>query len=130
MYSVNLVHAPQSHGNPEIYKHNITIKNITKNKYDCNSCALHNFLSEKSPARYASRGRFDTEDIESGNVIGEWRSDRNSLESVRISGSNNSSFDAKEGREKFCKYFNSIAGSGIVIVIVIDMLFFILINIS
>ena len=63
------------------------------------SCALHNFLSEKSPARYTSPGSFDTEDIETGNVIeGEWRSDRNSLESVRISGSNNSSFEKEVER--------------------------------
>ena len=76
------------------------------------SCVLHNFLREKSPSRYTPPGSFDTEDIETGDVQeGDRRSSRNLLESVTVSGRNNSSFAAKEVQDAFCKYFNSSAGS-------------------
>ena len=67
-------------------------------------------LKRQSSARYTSPGSFDTEDIETGDVQeGEWRSSRNLLESVTVSGRNNSSFDAEEVHVVFCKYFNRVA---------------------
>ena len=78
------------------------------------SCVLHNFLREKSPARYTPPGSFDAENLETGNIQeGDWRVAGNSggMQSVAVTGRNNYSFDAKEVRENFCKYFNSDVGS-------------------
>ena len=74
------------------------------------SCVLHNFLREKSPNRYTPPGSLDTECLEDGTINeGDWRSEGNGgMHSVDVQGSNNYTLDAKETRERFCRYFNTV----------------------
>ena len=75
------------------------------------SCALHNYLREKSPLKYTPPGTFDTENLEDGCLYdGDWREDLRDggMRSIRVNGSNNYRADAKEIREQFCKYFNTV----------------------
>lgn len=77
------------------------------------SCALHNFLRENSPSKYTPPGSFDYEDLETGlTQDGSWRSETQTLlPQIRLGGVNTYTFDAKEVREEFCSYFNSVEGS-------------------
>ena len=72
------------------------------------SCALHNFLREKSPLRYTPPEIFDGEDQETGRIIpGSWRSNGENkvFHSVNFSGSNNYNRQSKDIRDRFCEYF-------------------------
>ena len=68
-------------------------------------CALHNFLREKLPQLYTPSGSLDREDLESGKIIpGDWTE----MQSISVSSSNNYTRRAKEVREKFCEYLNTV----------------------
>ena len=72
------------------------------------SCALHNFLREKIPLQYSPPGTFDSENLENRSTQnGEWRNNLESLQSIRVSASNNYTTDAKKIRDDFCRYFNT-----------------------
>ena len=72
-------------------------------------CGLHNFLREKLSQLYTPSGSLDREDLESDKIIpGDWRTSGTEMESVSISSSNNYTRSAKEVREKFSDYFNTV----------------------
>ena len=72
-------------------------------------CALHNFLRKKLLQRYTPSGSFDREDLESGKIIPrDWRTSGTEMQSVSVSSSNNYIRSAKEVRETFCEYFNTV----------------------
>ena len=72
------------------------------------SCALHNFLRDKSPLRYTQRGSLDNEMLEEGVVReGSWRTEHGEMQSIEILGSNNYTTDSKLIRDEFCNYFNT-----------------------
>ena len=79
-------------------------------------CTLHSFLRDKAPLRYTPPGSFDVENLGRGQLQhGDWRSGLSSqeggLRSVKVVGSNNYKSTAKEMREKFCYYFNTLYGA-------------------
>lgn len=83
--------------------------NVEKVTLAC--CVLHNFLRDKSPGTYSPPGSFDTECPEDGTVNdGEWRQEGNesSMRSLGVLGGRNYSCDAKETRDSFCRYFNTV----------------------
>lgn len=68
------------------------------------SCVLHNFLRSKSQI-YLPAGALDAERADGSLSQGSWRED-GGLHSIGRQSTNTYSFEAKEARETFCKYFN------------------------
>ena len=69
------------------------------------SCVLHNYLREKSQARYIPPGFIDSESNEGILKEGDWRSQQ-TLSGLEQQGSNTYSKDVKQVRDEFCLYFN------------------------
>ena len=75
------------------------------------SCVLHNFLCERAPTKYTPTTSFDKEELDCGEIeLGDWRGNPE-LEGIVVSGRNAYTKTAKDFREAFTKYFNSVEGS-------------------
>jgi len=67
---------------------------------------LHNYLLRNQAQTYISRGSVDTEDFESGNIDGTWRTSGQST-SLQTSHSRNSPASAKAVRDSYCDFLNN-----------------------
>lgn len=89
----------------------LTEINLTPAKIDkvvLASCALHNFLRRESNS-YIIATSVDNEDTETGETLyGEWRKDSQIIHGLKNTNSKNSSNDAKQCRNNYMNYFNTI----------------------
>ena len=74
------------------------------------SCALHNFLSIKSPSTYTPEGTVDVENMIGDQhtvVLGDWRRDVPELVGLHSQRGNRCTKNAKMIQEEYMNYFNS-----------------------
>lgn len=85
----------------------IALSPETTEKLILTCCVLHNYLITKS-ARYSHPESFDRE-MENGCILpGEWRDTSTTLPTLNSRGSNSYSRDAKEIRDSYREYFNTL----------------------
>ena len=85
----------------------INLSPETTTKVVMASCALHNYLRTSSSARYTPPGTTDVDTLHGSITEGNWRS-VNNLPSISQQGANTYSKDAKQVRDNYCTYFNSV----------------------
>lgn len=90
---------------------NINVDNIDIVILAC--CALHNFLRKTSKSSYLSEQLVDHEDLSNGNIIpGEWRQQIGSaMTNLEKSKSTNATFHAKNVRDTYKKFFNTVGST-------------------
>ena len=66
-------------------------------------------MGEVATTLHTPSGSLNREDLESGKMIpGDWRTSGTEMQSVSVSSRSNYTRSAKEIREKFCEYFNTV----------------------
>lgn len=90
---------------------NINVDNIDIVILAC--CSLHNFLRKTSKSSYLSEQLVDHEDLSNGNIIpGEWRQQIGStMTTLEKSKSTNATFHAKNVRDTYKKFFNTVGST-------------------